>query len=77
MSENRSGADGGKGTGTDGRASSPSRRRLLKAAAATAPIVMSIKARPAYSQTPDQPQITQYSSTLSANLSQKPGIVAR
>jgi hypothetical protein len=77
MSENRSGADGGKSAGTDGRASSPSRRRLLKAAAATAPIVMSIKARPAYSQTPDQPQIQQNSSTMSSNLSHKPGIAAR
>jgi hypothetical protein len=75
MSENRSGADGGKSAGTDGRASSPSRRRLLKAAAATAPIVMSIKARPAYSQTPDQPQIQQNSSTLSSHLSARPGIV--
>ena len=72
MSENRSGADGGKGAGTDGRASSPSRRRILKAAAASAPIIMSIKARPAYSQTLDQPQTEQTSCAISANLSRKP-----
>jgi hypothetical protein len=77
MSENRSGADGGKSAGTDGRASSPSRRRILKAAAASAPIIMSIKARPAYSQTPDQPQTEQNSHTMSSNLSQRPGIAAR
>ena len=67
MSENRPGPDETQGKGAEDAAHSPSRRRVLKAAAAAAPIIMSIKARPAFAG-PEQ-----NSAALSHNLSQKPG----
>jgi PqqD family protein of HPr-rel-A system len=66
MSENRPGPDEAEGKGAEDVAQSPSRRRVLKAAAAAAPIIMSIKARPAFAG-PDT-----NSSSLSHNMSQQP-----
>ena len=59
------------------KASSPSRRRALKAALAATPIIMSIKSRPAFASK-DADGNTQFntqqtSSALSGNLSSKPG----
>lgn len=53
-------------------AASPSRRRALKVALAAAPIIMSIKSRPAFAK--DETDITpqQTSSSLSSNLSARP-----
>jgi len=59
-SETRSGVAGG-------RAISPSRRRALKAALATVPVIMSIKARSAYANNISP------SAAASANLSPKVG----
>jgi hypothetical protein len=58
------------------RATSPSRRRALKAALASAPIIMSIKSRPAFSQTEPGGPTPQQSGTVSSNLSSKPGVAA-
>ena len=66
MSENRPGPDEAQGKGAEDVAKSPSRRRVLKAAAAAAPIIMSIKARPAFGG----PETN--SSSLSHNMSQQP-----
>lgn len=71
MSENRPGADETQGKGAKDRAASPSRRRILKAAAATAPVIMSIKGRPAFAQS-SQLNTPQNSAALSHNMSQKP-----
>jgi hypothetical protein len=67
MSEMRSEANEGQGRGAENTASGPTRRQVLKAAAAATPIIMSIKARPAFAQS-----TTQTSSALSHNLSAKP-----
>lgn len=67
MSETRPGPDETRGNSADDIAQSPSRRRVLKAAAAAAPIIMSIKARPAFAGPENN------SAALSHNLSQKPG----
>lgn len=69
MSEKRPGADETQGKGAEDRAASPSRRRILKAAAATAPVIMSIKGRPAFAQ---QQNPQQNSAALSHNMSQQP-----
>jgi len=66
MSENRPGPDDTRGKGAEDTAQSPSRRRVLKAAAAAAPIIMSIKARPAFAA-PDA-----NSASLSHNMSTQP-----
>jgi hypothetical protein len=65
MTENRPGPDETQGKGAEDVAQSPSRRRVLKAAAAAAPIIMSIKARPAFAG-------PETSSSLSHNMSQQP-----
>jgi hypothetical protein len=70
MSENKPGADDTQGKGAKDRPASPSRRRILKAAAATAPVIMSIKARPALAQPSQDPQ--QNSASMSHNMSQRP-----
>jgi hypothetical protein len=70
MSETKPGPDEAQRASAEGRAQSPSRRRVLKAAAAAAPIIMSIKARPALAG----PEPTTNSHALSNNLSQKPAL---
>jgi len=60
------------------KASSPSRRRALKAALASAPIIMSIKSRPAFATNDTHPgnngiNPQQASASLSHNLSAAPG----
>jgi len=67
MTENRPGPDETQGRGAEDVAQSPSRRRVLKAAAAAAPIIMSIKARPAFAG----PETN--SASLSHNMSTQPG----
>jgi hypothetical protein len=67
MSENKPGADDTQGKGAKDRPASPSRRRILKAAAATAPVIMSIKGRPAFAQNTEQ-----NSASMSHNMSQRP-----
>jgi hypothetical protein len=54
-------------------ATSPSRRRVLKAAAAAAPIIMSIKGRPAFANNEN----ANSSHALSHNMSQKPNTANR
>ena len=66
MNETRPGPDETRGKGAEDVAQSPSRRRVLKAAAAAAPIIMSIKARPAFAGPENN------SAALSHNMSQKP-----
>jgi hypothetical protein len=51
-------------------ATSPSRRRVLKAAAAAAPIIMSIKGRPAFAN--GDAKDKKESHSMSHNMSQKP-----
>jgi hypothetical protein len=77
MSEHKPEADE-TGRAADGKAgdkaSSPSRRRALKAALASAPIIMSIKSRPAFAVPEgDAVNTQQTSSALSNNLSSRPG----
>jgi len=67
MSENKPGPDETRGKSAEDAAQSPSRRRVLKAAAAAAPIIMSIKARPAFAAAPDA-----NSASLSHNMSTQP-----
>ena len=60
------------------KAVSPSRRRILKAALASAPIIMSIKSRPAFATNDTHPgnngiNPQQASASLSHNLSAAPG----
>jgi hypothetical protein len=71
MSENMPGPDEAQAKGAEDSAPSPSRRRVLKAAAAAAPIIMSIKGRPAFAQ-PDQQNPNQSSHSMSHNMSNKP-----
>lgn len=71
MSENMPGPDEARGKGAEDSAISPSRRRVLKAAAAAAPIIMSLRGRPAFAQ-PNQQNPQQNSASLSHNMSQKP-----
>ena len=68
-SDKTPGPDETQGRPADDRAASPSRRRVLKAAAAAAPIIMSIKARPAFAGPTEPPKD---SHALSHNMSQKP-----
>jgi len=73
MSEPKLESDGTGRTAADkasDKASSPSRRRALKAALASAPIIMSIKSRPAFAQC--DPATT--SCQLSGHLSGAPGV---
>jgi hypothetical protein len=63
------------------RAASPSRRRALKAALASAPIIMSIKSRPAFANRDGddtrsnlKDQTLQNSSSMSHNMSSKPSL---
>ena len=72
MSENKPGPDEARGKSAEDAAPSPSRRRVLKAAAAAAPIIMSIKARPAFAVDP-----ASNSAALSHNLSQRPAAPIR
>ena len=72
MSETRPGPDETQGKSAEDTAQSPSRRRVLKAAAAAAPIIMSIKARPAFAVDP-----ASNSAALSHNLSQRPAAPIR
>jgi hypothetical protein len=53
-------------------ATSPSRRRVLKAAAAATPIIMSIKGRPAFANNRDHDDKDKKSHSMSHNMSQKP-----
>ncbi len=71
MSEDKPGANEEQGKPA-GDASSPSRRRLLKAAAAAAPIIMSIKGRPAFANNENKNE-KKDSNSMSHNMSQKPG----
>jgi len=57
---------------TSDTVASPSRRRALKAALAAAPIIMSLKSRPAFAKNEDQITPEQTSGTLSSNLSARP-----
>lgn len=64
------------------KASSPSRRRALKAALASAPIIMSIKSRPAFANYDwdgknDEKTKLQESHSMSHNMSSKPGVSVR
>jgi hypothetical protein len=74
MSENRPGPDEAQGKSAEDSAQSPSRRRVLKAAAAAAPIIMSIKARPAFANNDDKgdKDKKKESHSMSHNMSQKP-----
>lgn len=83
MSEHKPEADETGRTAADkagDQASSPSRRRALKAALATAPIIMSIKSRPAFAnqnwddgRNSDSKDKAQKSHSMSHNMSSKPG----
>ena len=67
MSDERPGANEEHGKPAQD-ATSPSRRRVLKAAAAATPIIMSIKGRPAFANE----DTTKASHSMSHNMSQKP-----
>lgn len=69
MSDERPGANEEQGKPAQD-ATSPSRRRVLKAAAAATPIIMSIKGRPAFANEKDTKKD---SYSMSHNMSQKPG----
>lgn len=69
MSDERPGANEEQGKPAQ-NATSPSRRRVLKAAAAATPIIMSIKGRPAFANDKDTKKD---SHSMSHNMSQKPG----
>lgn len=81
MSEHKPEADetGRAAEGKAGdKASSPSRRRALKAALASAPIIMSIKSRPAFANRDwdgdhDGKSKDKTSHSMSHNMSSKPG----
>jgi hypothetical protein len=70
MSEKTPGANEEQGKPAQD-AASPSRRRVLKAAAAAAPIILSIKSRPAFAGDCDT---ATESCNLSNNLSRQPNI---
>ncbi len=80
MSEHKPDADetGRAAEGKAGdKASSPSRRRALKAALASAPIIMSIKSRPAFANRDwdnnnDSKHKDKQSHSMSHNMSSKP-----
>ena len=72
MSDEKPGANEEQGKPAQD-ATSPSRRRVLKAAAAAAPIIMSIKGRPAFANG----ESTNNSHALSNNMSQKPNTTIR
>ena len=67
MSDERPGANEEHGKPAQD-APSPSRRRVLKAAAAATPIIMSIKGRPAFANEDTK----KASHSMSHNMSQKP-----
>lgn len=74
MSDEKPGANEEQGEHAQD-ATSPSRRRVLKAAAAATPIIMSIKGRPAFANNRDHGDNDKdkKSHSMSHNMSQKPG----
>ena len=70
MSDEKPGANEEQGKPAQD-ATSPSRRRVLKAAAAATPIIMSIKGRPAFANYDGGEKKKSHS--MSHNMSQKPG----
>ena len=69
MSDGKPEANEGQGKSAEPTASGPSRRHILKAAAAATPIILSIKARPAFANDDDKKKD---SGALSHNMSTKP-----
>lgn len=71
MSDDKPGANEEQGKPAQD-ATSPSRRRVLKAAAAATPIIMSIKGRPAFANGDDNGDKKKESHSMSHNMSHKP-----
>jgi hypothetical protein len=79
MSDSKPEASEGQAKGAEPKASNPTRRHVLKAAAAATPIVMSIKARPAFADhrdsdydSKDSKDKKKDSGAMSHNMSTKP-----
>ena len=74
MSDSKPEASEGQAKGAEPKASNPTRRHVLKAAAAATPIVMSIKARPAFAdhRDYDSKDTKKDSGAMSHNMSTKP-----
>ena len=71
MSDGKPEANEGQGKSAEPTASGPSRRHILKAAAAATPIILSIKARPAFAND-DKDDKKKDSGAMSHNMSTKP-----
>jgi hypothetical protein len=75
MSDSKPEANEGQAAGAEPKASGPTRRHVLKAAAAATPIIMSIKARPAFADHDRRDydsKDTKDSKNMSQNMSTKP-----
>lgn len=76
MSDSKPEANEGQAKGEQPTASGPTRRHILKAAAAATPIIMSIKARPAFANHDrdyqDSKDTKKDSGAMSHNMSTKP-----
>ncbi|HKZ08188.1 MAG TPA: hypothetical protein VJU81_22170 [Methylomirabilota bacterium] len=76
MSDGKPEANEGQAKGAEPKAAGPTRRHVLKAAAAATPIIMSIKARPAFADHRDRDYDSKDekkdSGAMSHNMSTKP-----